>query len=65
MRKSDSRIRIRPRASSLELVLLCEDGSDWRLTVSVGIDRFIGHYPLVDGLDADGPLLRFRVIDAA
>jgi hypothetical protein len=43
----------------LELVLRFEDGSPWRLTVSRGMERFIGYYPLADGLDAGGPLLRF------
>ncbi|MGZ8284568.1 MAG: hypothetical protein ACXW27_05535 [Allosphingosinicella sp.] len=52
----------RPR---VELRLRLEDGSPWSLTVSAGIERFIGHYPRLDGLDADGPLLRFRVAGAA
>jgi hypothetical protein len=46
-------------------MLRLEDGSPWRLTVSAGMDRFIGYYPLVDGLDAGGPLLRFRIADPA
>lgn len=49
----------------VELVLRLEDGSPWRLTVSTGMERFIGYYPRVDGLDADGPLLRFRTADPA
>ena len=49
----------------LELVLRLEDGSPWRLTLSAGMQRFIGYYPRVDGIDAGGPLLRFRVADPA
>ena len=47
-------------SARLELVLRLEDGSPWRLSVSAGIERFIGYYPRVDGLDAGGPLLSFR-----
>ena len=47
----------------LELALRLGDGSPWRLTVSAGIERFIGAYPLVDGLRSAGPLLRFRAVD--
>ena len=64
MRKSDHRIRIRPR-TCLELLLRLEDGSPWRLNVSAGMERFIGAYPLVDGLHSAGPLLRFRAVDPA
>lgn len=49
----------------LELALRLEDGSPWRLTVSAGMERFIGAYPLVDGLDPGGPLLRFRAAKPA
>jgi hypothetical protein len=49
----------------LELVLRLADGSPWRLTLSAGMERFIGYYPRVDGLDAGGPLLRFRVANPA
>lgn len=49
----------------LELVLRTDDGSPWRLSFSAGIERFIGHYPRVEGLDSDGPLLRFQVADPA
>jgi hypothetical protein len=59
MRNPASRFRPRPETSCLELVLRLEDGSPWRLTVSAGMERFIGRYPLVDGLAAGGPLLRF------
>jgi hypothetical protein len=49
----------------LELVLRRADGSPWRLTVSPGMEKFIGYYPRVDGIDAGGPLLRFQVADPA
>ena len=47
----------------LELVLRLPDGSPWRLTVSPGMERFIGYYPRIEGIDPGGPLLRFRVAD--
>lgn len=65
MRNLNSRYRPRPKTPCLELVLRLEDGSPWHLTVSAGIDRFIGFYPQVDGLDPGGPLLRFQVVDPA
>ncbi|HYD36119.1 MAG TPA: hypothetical protein VEA60_00805 [Allosphingosinicella sp.] len=43
----------------VELVLRLADGRPWRLTVSRGIERFIGHYPRLDGIDSGEPLLRF------
>jgi hypothetical protein len=49
----------------VELALRLEDGSPWRLTVSAGMERFIGFYPLVDGLDPGGPLLRFKTAGLA
>lgn len=65
MRNLNSRFQPRPRTSRLELVLRLEDGSPWRLTVSPGIERFIGYYTQVEGLDAGGPLLSFRAVDPA
>ena len=60
MRNLDSRFQSPATASRLELVLRLEDGSPWRLTVSPGVERFVGRFPMVEGLGADGPLLRFR-----
>lgn len=51
--------------SRVELVLRLEDGSPWRLTVSAGVERFIGYYPRVDGLNADGPLLLYQAAGPA
>jgi hypothetical protein len=50
-----------PHAQRLELVLRLADGSPWRLTVSPGMERFIGYYPRLEGIDAGGPVLRFQV----
>jgi hypothetical protein len=49
-----------PAASRVELVLRAGDGKPWTLSVSAGIERFIGYYPRIDGIDPGGPLLRFR-----
>ena len=65
MRNGYALSRPRPDASCVELVLRLADGSPWRLTVSPGIERFIGYYPRVDGIDPGGPLLRFRIADPA
>jgi hypothetical protein len=51
----------RPR---VELLLCLDDGRPWALTVSAGMERFIGYYPKVDGLRSDGPLLTFQPADA-
>lgn len=64
-------MRIHPVLSAIadtgrvELVLRLADGSPWCLTMSRGTERFIGYYPRVDGIDAGGPLLRFKVADPA
>jgi hypothetical protein len=51
--------------SRLELELRLADGSPWLLTVSAGMEQFIGYYPRVDGIDSGGPLLRFQAADPA
>lgn len=65
MRISTFDPRSRRPGPCLELLLRREDGSPWRLTVSPGMERFIGFYPRADGLDAGGPLLRFRTVHPA
>jgi hypothetical protein len=45
--------------SRTELVLPGEDGATWRLVLSPGMDRFIGHYPRLPELEACGPLLTY------
>jgi hypothetical protein len=45
----------------IELVLRCEDGSDWTLTFSPGMEQFIGPYPRICGIaSSEGTLLAFR-----
>jgi hypothetical protein len=53
-------IAARPR---VELMLRREDGSPWSLVLSAGMERFIGYYPKVDGIDSGEPLLNFRAIE--
>ena len=48
-----------------ELVLRRPDGAAWVLSMSAGVERFIGWYPRVDGLDAGGPLLSYRIVHPA
>jgi hypothetical protein len=47
-------------ASTLELVLPGDDGAPWVLSLSAGMERFIGAYPRIDGFGAGAPLLAFR-----
>ena len=49
----------------VELVLRAADGSPWTLSVSAGMERFIGYYPRIEGIDPGAPLLSFRSADAA
>jgi hypothetical protein len=50
-----------PSAEALmELVLRLPDGRPWAVRFSPGIERFIGFYPRLDAIDADGPLLSYR-----
>jgi hypothetical protein len=56
-----------PNASAqarTELVLRLPDGSPWRLTLSRGCERFVGYYPRLPGIQADGPLLCYRQMTA-
>jgi hypothetical protein len=46
-------------AGKVELVLRLPDGAPWTLSVSPGIERFIGYYPRLDGIDPGGPLLEY------
>lgn len=43
-------------AARLELVLILADGRPWRLSVSPGMDRFVGYYPQIEGLRSAGAL---------
>jgi hypothetical protein len=57
-----SRPFVAPRT---EVVLRLPDGSPWRLTMSGGCERFIGHYPRLDGIEGDGAVLRYRRVGNA
>ena len=46
--------------STIQLMLKTPDGRRWALTLSQGMERFIGHYPRVAGLGSGGPLLRYE-----
>ena len=45
-----------------ELVLRLQDGSPWRLSLSAGMERFVGAYPRLAGFVSDGPLLTYVAI---
>jgi hypothetical protein len=48
----------------VELVLQAEDGSEWTLSVSPGVEQFIGYYPRICGIASpEGPLLAYRACD--
>ena len=51
-------------AARVELVLTSCTGAPWQLSVSPGVERFIGRYPRIDGLVAEGALLEFRTVTA-
>ena len=53
-----------PVAQRVELVLY-RDGSPWVLSVAPGVERFIGRYPRVEGIDAGAPLLQYLIVHAA
>lgn len=65
MRNAHASFRPNAESPRLELVLRLADGSPWRLSVSAGMERFIGFYPRLEGIEPGGPLLRFRVADPA
>ena len=44
----------------VELSLPRPDGTPWSLTVSTGMERFIGYYPRLAGFACTGPLLVYR-----
>ncbi|HEX8062898.1 MAG TPA: hypothetical protein VF535_06750 [Allosphingosinicella sp.] len=51
----------RPPAK-LQLMLRTPDGAGWDLTVSAGMERFIGHYSQVPGLSSASPLLEYQPV---
>lgn len=46
--------------SKLQLTLRSPEGGRWDLTLSQGMERFIGSYPRIPGLGSGGPLLRYE-----
>jgi hypothetical protein len=44
----------------VELVLSCNDGSPWTLTMSAETAHIVGRYPRLPRLIVDGPLLCYR-----
>ncbi|HEX8263755.1 MAG TPA: hypothetical protein VF547_12870 [Allosphingosinicella sp.] len=51
--------------SKVQLLLRTPDGGGWGLTLSHGMEQFIGHYPRVAGLGSGGPLLRYEPLSPA
>ena len=49
----------------LELALHTPDGDPWVLSLAPAMVRFIGHYPRVEGIGSDSPLLEYRIAHAA
>jgi hypothetical protein len=47
-------------APRVELVLRAPGGAPWVLTMSAGVERFIGLYPRLGGIAAEGPILDYR-----
>ncbi|MDB5694003.1 MAG: hypothetical protein JWO81_3066 [Alphaproteobacteria bacterium] len=45
---------------ALELALRDAEGAPWVLSLSPGMERFIGAYARINGFGGDGPLLLFR-----
>jgi hypothetical protein len=49
-----------PSTHRVELALRTGEGQPWILSVSSGMERFIGAYPRLEGFDSGGRLLAFR-----
>jgi hypothetical protein len=54
-----------PPSSKIQLTLRSPEGGCWDLTVSVGMERFIGAYSRVPGLGSDSPLLDYQPVGCA
>jgi hypothetical protein len=52
-------------APRVELALRDREGEPWLLTLSCGMERFIGAYPRLPGFECGGGLLAFRQVDGA
>ena len=53
------------RTPRVELVLHLADGTPWTLTITPGIERFIGYYPRLDGIHCGAPLLEYHRVQPA
>ena len=53
------------QVSKLRLNLRTPDGASWELTMTAGMERFIGHYSQVPGLESDGRLLEYQAVGCA
>ncbi|HEY5724270.1 MAG TPA: hypothetical protein VIT45_18315 [Allosphingosinicella sp.] len=60
MREDESAFLLGAPATRLELALTRPDGEPWSLTVSPGIERYIGFYPRIEGFACAGPVLVYR-----
>ena len=49
-------------APKIQLMLRTREGRGWELSLSEGMERFIGHYPRVAGLGSGGPLLCYEPV---
>jgi len=46
-------------------MLRTHDGGQWGVNLSVGMERFIGHYSRVPGLRSDSALLEYQPVGCA
>jgi len=53
------------QSSKIQLMLRSPDGGCWGLTVSAGMERFIGPYSRVPGLGSGSPLLEYQPVGCA
>lgn len=60
MREDDSSFLLGAPPPRLELALTRPNGEPWSLTVSPGMERYIGHYPRLEGFACAGPVLVYR-----
>jgi hypothetical protein len=50
-----------PRSTSrIQLMLRTPDGAPWSVSLSPGMERFIGHYSRVPGLSSGSSLLQYK-----
>ncbi len=53
-----------PSPAKIQLMLRTRSGGRWAVTLSHGMERFIGHYPKVPGISSDSRLLEYRPVPA-